>query len=167
MRAHLTKLLKEVYALVHDAGLGEYGYMNPDASAAMTKINAEIKALEARPTIVCLIGSSRFYEAFKLVNYDETMAGRIVLSIGFHPGPLHGEGVGTTPVTKEQLDQLHMRKIELADEVFVVNVGGYVGESTLRELQHARSLSKRLRWLERDHAHAALGRAEDLAMLQR
>lgn len=158
MRAHLTSLLREVHALVYDAGLDEYGYMDPVAASAMTKIDLEIKALVARPSIVCLIGSSRFYEDFKKVNYEETMAGHIVLSIGFHPGPTHGEGVGTTPATKEQLDQLHMRKIELADGVFVVNVGGYVGESTLRELHHAIMLKKPLRWLEPQYAEAAIQR---------
>jgi hypothetical protein len=158
MRAHLTILLKELRDLVQDAGRGEYGYMDPDAARAVTKIDTEIKALVARPTIVCLCGSSRFYEVFKKVNYEETMAGRIVLSVGFHPGPVHGESVGTTPETKEALDQLHLRKVELADEVFVINAGGYVGESTAREVRHALSLDKPLRWLEPQYAEAAIQR---------
>jgi len=46
------------------------------------------------------------------------------------------------------LDELHLRKIELADEVLILNVGGYIGESTRRELQHAQQLGKRVRFLE-------------------
>jgi len=101
------------------------------------------------PTIVCLIGSSRFFEAFMRANYEETMAGRIVLSIGFAPeSSVHGESVGCTPQQKELLDKLHKRKIELADEVYVLNVDGYIGSSTRSELEHARRLGKRVRWLE-------------------
>jgi hypothetical protein len=104
-----------------------------------------------KPTIVCLCGSTRFYKDFLEQNYLETMAGRIVLSVGFYPhavNEMHGEGVGITPEQKEELDQLHLRKVEMADEVFVLNVGGYVGESTARELAHARALGKRVRFLE-------------------
>ena len=46
------------------------------------------------------------------------------------------------------LDDLHLRKIELADEVLILNVGGYVGQSTARELAFARSLGKTVRFLE-------------------
>jgi len=50
--------------------------------------------------------------------------------------------------TKAALDKLHLRKIELADEVLVLNVGGYIGESTRRELEYARKLGKTIRFLE-------------------
>jgi hypothetical protein len=104
-----------------------------------------------RPKIVCLCGSTRFYQAFQQANYEETMAGRIVLSVGFYPHAakeVHGEGVGATSEQKEALDALHFRKIELADEVLVLNVGGYVGDSTRREVRHAYTLDKPVRWLE-------------------
>lgn len=113
-----------------------------------------------RPTIVCLCGSTRFYSAFQEANYRETMAGKIVLSVGFyrpwvhrkeeeerHEGT-HGETWGCTPEQKIALDALHFRKIELADEVLILNVGGYVGESTRNELRHALSLGKPVRYLE-------------------
>ena len=64
------------------------------------------------------------------------MAGKIVLSVGFYPhaqDEMHGEDVGVTPEQKAALDILHLRKIDLADEVLVLNVGGYIGESTRRE----------------------------------
>ncbi len=81
-----------------------------------------------RPRIVCLCGLTRFYDAFQRANYDETMAGRIVLSVGFYPhsaNQAHGETVGIPPdefdAVKARLDVLHLRKIDLADEVLVLN----------------------------------------------
>jgi hypothetical protein len=94
---------------------------------------------ETRPRIVCLCGSTKFYEAFMRANYEETMAGRIVLSVGFfmhRPDTVHGEALGCTPEQKIQLDELHLRKIDLADESLVLNVNGYIGESTARELAY-------------------------------
>lgn len=106
----------------------------------------------ARPAIVCLCGSTRFYEAFQQANYDETMAGRIVLSVGFYPHAKaehgHGEGVGHDSAEKVALDELHKRKIDLADEVLVLNVGGYVGDSTRSEIAYAVAAGKAVRWLE-------------------
>lgn len=104
-----------------------------------------------RPKIVCLCGSSRFYQQFVEANYRETMAGRIVLSIGFYPhaqNEIHGGEVGVTPEQKVALDELHKRKIDLADEVLVINVGGYIGESTGSEIQYALNRGKDVRFLE-------------------
>lgn len=110
------------------------------------------------PTVVCLCGSTRFYDAFQEANYAETMAGRIVLSVGFYPHSKaehgHGEGVGHDSAEKVALDELHNRKIDLADEVLVLNVGGYVGSSTRSEIAYAVEHGKRLRWLE--HPSGAL-----------
>ncbi len=104
-----------------------------------------------RPTVVCLCGSTRFHGEFQRANYKETMAGRIVLSVGFfhHSSEVaHGEKIGCTPGQKKMLDQLHLHKIEMADEVLVINVGGYIGESTSREIEWAMSLGKKIRFLE-------------------
>lgn len=106
--------------------------------------------MSERPTIVTLCGSTRFYDAFQRANFAETMAGRIVLTVGFYPhsaGQAHGEAVGITPAQKEALDTLHLRKIDLADEVLILNVDDYVGASTHRELGYARAAGKRVRWL--------------------
>ena len=104
----------------------------------------------ARPTIVCLCGSTRFSEAFHEANLRETLAGRIVLSIGcdFKSDTDLLLAGSLTPEDKARLDELHLRKIGLADEVLILNVGGYVGESTLREIGYARRQNKRVRWLE-------------------
>jgi hypothetical protein len=104
------------------------------------------------PTIVCLCGSTRFYDQFQQANYDLTMRGKIVLSVGFYPHATarhgHGEGVGHDSAEKAALDELHKRKIDLADEVFVINVGGYVGESTRSEIAYAVERGKPVRYLE-------------------
>ena len=107
--------------------------------------------MATRPTIVCLCGSTRFYREFRRANYEETMAGKIVLSVGFFihsPEESHGEARGCTPEQKIALDELHKRKIDLADEVLILNVGGYIGESTGSELDYARERDKVIRFLE-------------------
>lgn len=104
------------------------------------------------PPIVCLCGSTRFYDAFQQANYDLTMRGKIVLSVGFYPHAKieagHGEGVGRDCAEKIALDELPKRKIDLADEVFVLNVGGYVGDSTRSEIKYAEATGKLVRYLE-------------------
>lgn len=99
----------------------------------------------SKPTVVCLCGSSRFKDAFIEANRNETLAGRIVLSIGMFG---HHEGLDMDGPVKAMLDRLHLAKIDLADEVLILNVGDYVGESTRRELAYARRQGKRVRFLE-------------------
>lgn len=100
------------------------------------------------PKIVCLCGSTRFFQQFQEANYRLTMEGYIVLAPGFYPhSDVHGEGVGITPEEKERLDQLHLRKVDLANEIFVVNVGGYVGDSTFGEIVYAAIQGKPIRFL--------------------
>ncbi len=102
-----------------------------------------------RPVIVCLCGSTRFMGAFFLAGWQETLAGRIVLSVGvskYSDGGYGGKPL--TPAEIERLDELHLRKIDLADEVLILNVGGYIGESTRRELEYARAHDKLVRFLE-------------------
>lgn len=105
-----------------------------------------------RPTIVCLCGSTRFSEAFQKANLNETLAGNIVLTIGCDMKAdnelFAGMPEDTLTKIKADLDELHLRKIDLADEVLILNVGGYVGESTQREWLYALSNGKRVRWLE-------------------
>lgn len=88
-----------------------------------------------RPEIVCICGSARFASEMRVVNRDLTFAGVIVVA----PGEA-GELV--TDEQKAALEALHLRKIDLADRVLVVNPGGYVGESTSREISYARAAGK-------------------------
>jgi len=104
-----------------------------------------------KPTIVCLCGSTRFRDVFEQVASAETVAGRIVLTVNEfgndgHPEKAHLRPVG--PAEKERLDELHKRKIDLADEVLILNVDGYVGESTRSEIEYAQTYSKPVRYLE-------------------
>lgn len=99
-----------------------------------------------KPTVVCLCGSTRFREAFERANFDETLAGKIVLSVGCFRGQFGANSFSDEQ--KVQLDVLHKHKIDLADEVLVLNVGGYVGDSTNSEIDHAMKTGKPVRWLE-------------------
>jgi hypothetical protein len=99
------------------------------------------------PKIVCLCGSTRFKEQFMQANYEETMKGNIVLSVGFyHHADLDKPLL--LPAQKRALDQLHLRKIDISDEILVINVGGYVGESTLSEIAYCNATGKAVRFLE-------------------
>lgn len=162
----MIKLYENVRALLRAAD------RHQDLSQALDDLRRA--ATKFPPRIVCLVGSTRFYDAFVRANYDETMAGHIVLSVGFAPereprradpryavrvldpefrpevlrGASHGEAVGATPEQKLRLDELHKRKIDLANAVLVINVGGYVGESTRGEIEYAHRAGKPVRWLE-------------------
>ena len=102
--------------------------------------------LGPRPRIVCLCGSTRFFEQFQRANYELTMAGNIVLSVGCDT---HSDSeLKIAPEQKAMLDELHKRKIDLADQVFVLNVGGYIGPSTRSEIKYANQLQKPVIYLE-------------------
>lgn len=106
----------------------------------------------ARPRIVCLCGSTRFKEQFEAAEHTEGLAGNIVLTVVCfgHRGDLPPEACTEGNPTKLALDGLHLRKIEMADEILVINVGGHIGKSTKREIAHARALGKPIRYLEPD-----------------
>ena len=101
--------------------------------------------MNIRPIIVCLCGSTRFSKAFERANYLETLAGRIVLTVGCMT---HSDDeLKITDEQKRELDELHKRKIDLADEILVLNVDGYIGPSTQSEIDYAYKHGKRIRWL--------------------
>lgn len=101
------------------------------------------------PTIVCLCGSTKFRAEFEQANKQETMKGNIVLTVGCFPRLQNGvwDYETVTIEQKVELDLLHLRKIELADEILVLNVGGYIGPSTSNEIRHAKLLGKPIRYL--------------------
>lgn len=99
----------------------------------------------ATRTIVCLCGSTRFGEAFQKANLAETLAGRIVLSVGCDFKS--DEALGLAADAKRAADELHLDKIDLAHEVLILNVDGYIGESTQRELAYAIFTKKQIRFL--------------------
>ena len=96
--------------------------------------------------VITLCGSTRFRDAFLEAQKRLTLEGNIVISVGLF-GHAGDEEVWT-PGTKEMLDDMHKRKIDMADEIYVINVGGYIGESTRSEIDYARATGKTVRYLE-------------------
>ena len=96
--------------------------------------------------IVTLCGSTRFKEQFIETQKKLTLDGCIVISVGLFGHS--GDEEVWKPGTKEMLDDMHLRKIDLADEIFVINVGGYIGESTRREISYAEKIGKKVNYLE-------------------
>lgn len=96
------------------------GRFGVDFSAAVERTWARVKLRsrkQAKPRVVCLCGSTRFKDAYVEASKREALAGRIVLSVGCFS---HADG-GVTEEQKLALDQLHMRKIDRADEILVLD----------------------------------------------
>ena len=97
--------------------------------------------------VITLCGSTRFKEEFIEVQKKLTLEGNIVISVGHfgHSGDAEvwkNMDEGTLTKTKVMLDDMHKRKIDMADEIFVINVGGYIGDSTHSEIDYAIPLNK-------------------------
>ena len=102
-----------------------------------------------RPEIVCICGSTRFVDEMSAANRDLTFAGVIVVAPGvFLPAEDQTADKLITNEQKTALDALHLRKIDLADRVLVVNPGGYIGESTSREIAYAHATGKPISFTE-------------------
>ena len=97
--------------------------------------------------VITLCRSKRFKEQFLEAQKRLTLAGNIVISVGLfgHSGDDEVWEKGT----KEMLDDMHKRKIDMADEIFVINVGGYIGSSTRSEIEYAISKGKTVSYLEK------------------
>jgi hypothetical protein len=110
--------------------------------------------MAGRPIVTTLCGSTRFPDAFALANMHLSLMGRIVIGLGMmgHADEPRGarfitsDGDETAP-EKRGLDELHFRKIDISDGVYVVNVGGYIGSSTRREIAYAREHGKTVEWM--------------------
>lgn len=105
--------------------------------------------------VITLCGSTRFKDAFMEAQKRLTLEGNIVISVGLfgHSGDEEvwdGMDEGTLSKTKEMLDDMHKRKIDMADEIYVINVGGYIGKSTRSEIEYAKATDKTVRYLEKD-----------------
>lgn len=102
--------------------------------------------------VVTLCGSTRFKDEFFKVQKEFTLKGYIVISVGLfgHSGDnevWENMDEGTLTKTKEMLDDMHKRKIDMADEIFVINVNGYIGDSTKSEIEYAIKTGKRVNYL--------------------
>lgn len=96
--------------------------------------------------VVTLCGSTKFKEQYLETQKRLTLERNIVISVGLFGHS--GDDEVWTEGTKAMLDDMHLRKIDMADEVFVINVGGYIGESTRREIAYAKENGKTVRFLE-------------------
>ena len=85
--------------------------------------------------VITLCGSTRFKEQFLEAQKRLTLEGNIVISVGLFGHS--GDDEVWTEGTKEMLDDMHKRKIDMADEIFVINVDGYIGSSTRSEIEYA------------------------------
>lgn len=103
--------------------------------------------------VVTLCGSTKFKDQFMKAQKDLTLKGYIVISVGLfdHSGDQEvwkNMDEGTLTKTKEMLDDMHKRKIDMADEIFVINVNGYIGDSTKSEIKYAKEHGKVVNYLE-------------------
>lgn len=103
--------------------------------------------------IVTLCGSTKFKKEFLEVQKKLTLLGYIVISVGLfgHSGDnevWENMDEGTLTKTKSMLDDMHKRKIDLSEMIYVINVGGYIGESTRSEIEYAISTGKEVHYLE-------------------
>ena len=94
--------------------------------------------------VITLCGSTRFKDEFLQVQKRLTLEGNIVISVGLFGHS--GDNEVWTEGTKEMLDDMHLCKIDMADEIFVINVGGYIGSSTRNEIKYAESTGKVIRY---------------------
>lgn len=100
--------------------------------------------------IITLCGSTRFKDEINAANARLTMEGHLVISLGVfgHTDMPNIDWTTGGNEIKKMLDDLHRRKIDLADEILVINVGGYIGESTRGEIEYARSIGVGVDYLE-------------------
>ena len=96
--------------------------------------------------VITLCGSTRFKEQFLEAQKRLTLEGNIVISVGLFGHS--GDNEVWTSGTKEMLDNMHKRKIDMADSIYVINVGGYIGDSTKSEIDYAKEQGKRIDYLE-------------------
>ena len=111
------------------------------------------RKIKAGYPVVTLCGSTRFKDEFMEAQKRLTLEGNIVISVGLfgHSGDQEvweNMDEGTLTKTKEMLDDMHKRKIDMADSIFVINVGGYIGDSTRSEINYAKTHGKEVRYLE-------------------
>ena len=109
--------------------------------------------MQGKYKVITLCGSTRFKDEFMKAQKDLTLAGNIVINVGLfgHSGDhevWENLDEGTLTKTKEMLDDMHIRKFDMGDEIFVINVGGYIGSSTKSEIEYAKTTGKAVRYLE-------------------
>lgn len=93
--------------------------------------------------VITLCGSTKFKEQFEKANAYLTLQGHVVISLAFFE---QSEGIEITPEQAELFANIHFKKIDLADEIFVIDVNGYIGSSTRQEIEYAKQAGKAVRY---------------------
>lgn len=107
-----------------------------------------------KPKIITLCGSTRFIETIAVMGYLLEKEGAIVLGLHFLPQSyFKGDDVVASHIAEkegvaEHFDNLHLRKIDISDSIYVINVNGYIGESTRNEIDYAEKIGKPVTYLE-------------------
>lgn len=148
---HLLQYSPKVYCIADEQG-------NKPRHPSRMKYSYSLEFFFAQPAkkqypVVTLCGSTRFKDEFMEAQKRLTLEGNIVISVGLfgHSGDeevWENMDEGTLTKTKEMLDDMHKRKIDMADSIYVINVGGYIGESTKSEIAYAKAHGKEVRYLE-------------------
>ena len=160
--AELVAALRAAHPMVLAAAspdfVAEYERILASPSVAGEAYARRLEAAEAqradRPRIICLCGSTRFIDVMAVTGWEEEKRGKIVLGCHLLPAWYTGaeghlaEEQGVAAV----FDALHLHKIEMADEVLVIDVGGYIGKSTTNEIAHAERLGKPIRYWSQELA---------------
>ena len=142
----LKDSLWKSYSVEKEARLSECQRMLIVINALSEESTAPMTGIGKRMKVITLCGSTRFKEQFLEQQKRLTLEGNVVISVGLFGHS--GDEEVWKPGTKEMLDKMHLQKIDMADEIFVINVGGYIGESTRREIAHAEQSGKSVRYLE-------------------
>jgi hypothetical protein len=146
----------------------DFGEMRDNVDNAERELSRMVSYAGKPPMVVCLCGSTKFIKQYQEIMFKLTLEGKVVLTVGDYPRTatqymkvdgcmgdqeaqvtyLTGTKHEYTPEQKRDLDVLHKWKIMLADEVYIINVGGYLGESTRDEIRFAKLWKKPITYME-------------------
>ena len=128
---------------------------NKNENKPLGQIEAVVSLETAdRPKIITIIGSTRYINEMSIIGWEFEKQGHIVLNPRLLPTNYErkaeddGRHAAESEGVKEIIDKTYLHKVAMADEIFVVNINGYIGESTRNELNHAIKLNKKIIWLE-------------------
>ncbi|MDQ0258032.1 hypothetical protein J2S74_005495 [Evansella vedderi] len=91
--------------------------------------------------VITLCGSTKFKDQFEEVNKYLTLKGNVVISVGFFE---QSEGIDITKEQERLFEEIHRKKIDMSDEICVIDVDGYIGHSTNKEIRYAQAREKKV-----------------------
>lgn len=129
-------------------GLISYGYLSDpnDRAEFDRKFKSTRRRKQKEFNIITLCGSTKFKKEYIKCEKELTLKGNIVLTVGLFGHS--GNGEVWMDNKKELMDRMHLRKIDMSDEIFVINKGGYIGESTYKEIEYATKKGKKITYLK-------------------